>query len=42
MDAFVYRIEKGQGAPVDAIIAIIGDPKEDVKAILQMRKKMLR
>jgi pyruvate dehydrogenase E2 component (dihydrolipoamide acetyltransferase) len=32
-------IEKGKGAPVDAIIAIIGDPKEDVKAILAEAEK---
>ncbi len=32
-------IEKGKGAPVDAIIAIIGDPKEDVKAILAEEEK---
>jgi pyruvate dehydrogenase E2 component (dihydrolipoamide acetyltransferase) len=31
-------IEKGQGAPVDAIIAIIGDKSEDVKAILEKEK----
>ncbi|MEO5641756.1 MAG: pyruvate dehydrogenase complex dihydrolipoamide acetyltransferase [Bacteroidia bacterium] len=28
-------IEKGQGAPVDAIIAVIGEKDEDVKAILE-------
>src|ERR1041385_8854085 len=32
-------VEKGQGAPVDAILAIIGDPKEDVKAILAEAQK---
>jgi pyruvate dehydrogenase E2 component (dihydrolipoamide acetyltransferase) len=32
-------IEKGQGAPVDAIIAIIGDKGEDVKAILADAEK---
>ncbi len=32
-------IEKGKGAPVDAIIAIIGDPSEDVKAILAEEEK---
>ncbi|HET6990780.1 MAG TPA: dihydrolipoamide acetyltransferase family protein, partial [Bacteroidia bacterium] len=32
-------VEKGKGAPVDAIIAIIGDPKEDVKAILAEEEK---
>jgi pyruvate dehydrogenase E2 component (dihydrolipoamide acetyltransferase) len=32
-------IEKGQGAPVDAIIAIIGNKDEDVKAILAEAEK---
>ncbi len=32
-------IEKGQGAPVDAIIAIIGKADEDVKAILAEAEK---
>ncbi|CAN5852682.1 dihydrolipoamide acetyltransferase family protein [soil metagenome] len=32
-------IEKGQGAPVDAIIAIIGDKEEDIKAILAEAEK---
>jgi pyruvate dehydrogenase E2 component (dihydrolipoamide acetyltransferase) len=32
-------IEKGKGAPVDAIIAIIGDQTEDVKAILAEEEK---
>ena len=32
-------VEKGQGAPVDAVLAIIGDPKEDVKAILAEAQK---
>ncbi|MDQ3112393.1 MAG: pyruvate dehydrogenase complex dihydrolipoamide acetyltransferase [Bacteroidota bacterium] len=32
-------IEKGQGAPVDAIIAIIGEKDEDVKAILAAEEK---
>lgn len=27
-------VEKGKGAPVDAVLAIIGKPEEDVKAIL--------
>jgi pyruvate dehydrogenase E2 component (dihydrolipoamide acetyltransferase) len=32
-------VEKGQGAPVDAIIAIIGNKDEDVKAILAEEEK---
>ena len=32
-------IEKGQGAPVDAIIAIIGNKDEDIKAILAEAEK---